>query len=106
MRCQMRRCRTALVWCHTAGMPTTRPRYTFTDTGHLQDLLDAAQGRWPEVSDRKALLLKLAEEGHATIRTSQERLGASERRVRAQTALARIRSLTDLELLLSNRAWS
>jgi hypothetical protein len=87
-------------------MPTTRPRYTFTDTGHVQDLLDDAQGRWPEVTDRKALLLKLAEEGHATIRSGDERLAASERRVRAQAALERIRSLTDLELLLSDRAWS
>jgi hypothetical protein len=87
-------------------VPTTRPRYTFTDTGHLQDLLDDAQERWPEVTDRKTLLLKLAEEGHTTIRFSQERLSASERHVRTRAALERIRSLTDLELLLSDRAWN
>ena len=92
--------------CYTAVMPTTRPRYTFTDTGHLRDLLDAAQGRWPEVTDRKALLLKLAEEGYVAVRSGEEDLTASERRVRAQAALERIRSLTDLELLLSDRAWS
>src|SRR5438874_2398219 len=38
-------------------MPTTKPRYTFTDTGDLEALLDAAGRRWPEISDRKALLL-------------------------------------------------
>ena len=41
-------------------MPTSKPRYMLTDTGELSDLLDAAQRRWPEVTDRKALLLRLA----------------------------------------------
>jgi hypothetical protein len=31
-----------------------------TDTGELSDLLDAAGRRWPELTDRKALLLRLA----------------------------------------------
>jgi hypothetical protein len=44
-------------------MPTSKPRYTVTDTGELSDLLDAAQRRWPEVTDRKALLLRLAATG-------------------------------------------
>jgi hypothetical protein len=41
-------------------MPTARPRYTVTDTGELRELLDGAQRRWPEVRDRKELLLRLA----------------------------------------------
>lgn len=48
-------------------MPTTRPRYTFTDTGELSELLDAAQRRWPEVRDRKDLLLRLATTGREVI---------------------------------------
>jgi hypothetical protein len=49
------------------SMPTSKPRYTLTDTGELSELLDAAQRRWPEVADRKALLLRLAAAGGATI---------------------------------------
>lgn len=48
-------------------MPTTKPRYTVTDTGALSDLLDQAQRRWPEVQDRKELLLKLAAAGRDAI---------------------------------------
>ncbi len=87
-------------------MPTTRPRYTFTDTGHLRELLDAAQRRWPEIHDRKALLLRLAEEGHNTLELGEEQLAAEERHERARAALGRIPSLVDTELLLSDRAWS
>jgi hypothetical protein len=35
-------------------VPTTKPRYTLTDTGDLALLLDAAERRWPEVNGRKA----------------------------------------------------
>jgi hypothetical protein len=48
-------------------MPTSKPRYTLTDTGELSDLLDAAQQRWPEVTDRKTLLLRLAAVGGESI---------------------------------------
>jgi hypothetical protein len=48
-------------------MPTTKPRYTLTDTGELSDLLDAAQQRWPEITDRKTLLLRLAAVGGESI---------------------------------------
>jgi hypothetical protein len=44
-------------------VPTRKPRYMLTDTGDLSELLDAAQRRWPEVTDRKALLLRLAASG-------------------------------------------
>lgn len=87
-------------------MPTTRPRYTFTDTGHLRELLDAAQQRWPETTDRKVLLLRLAEEGHHILESGDEQLATEERRGRARVALERIPSLIDAELLLSDRAWS
>ncbi|HEY2717131.1 MAG TPA: hypothetical protein VGI73_13005 [Solirubrobacterales bacterium] len=48
-------------------MPTTKPRYTVTDTGALSDQLDQAQRRWPGVQDRKQLLLKLAAAGRDAI---------------------------------------
>lgn len=48
-------------------MPTTRPRYTVTDTGDLSDQLDLAQRRWPEIRDRKVLLLRLVEAGREAI---------------------------------------
>lgn len=50
-------------------VPTTKPRYMLTDTGELSDLLDAAERRWPEVADRKALLLRLAAVGAEAIAT-------------------------------------
>jgi len=68
--------------------------------------LDAAQGWWPEITDRKTLLLRLAEEGHNTLEAGDEQLTAEERRARVQAALVRIPSLVDADMLLSDRAWS
>jgi sulfite reductase beta subunit-like hemoprotein len=58
-------------------MPTSKPRYTLTDTGELSDLLDAAQRRWPKVADRKALLLQLAATGGETIAAESGRRRAA-----------------------------
>lgn len=88
------------------GVPTTKPRYTLTDTGHLAELLDAAQEHWPEIADRKLLLVLLAEEGHRTLASLEQQLGADARRARVSDVLKRIPSLVDRELLLSDRAWS
>jgi hypothetical protein len=63
-------------------MPTTKPRYTLTDTGELSRQLDEAQRRWPEVRDRKELLLKLAAAGREAI----EREAASRARAVKETA--------------------
>jgi hypothetical protein len=58
-------------------MPTTKPRYTITDTGVVSEQLDAAQRRWPDVRDRKELLLRLATAGRAAIaREIDQRLQA------------------------------
>jgi hypothetical protein len=60
-------------------MPTTRPRYTVTDTGDLSEQLDQAQQRWPEVRDRKELLLKLTAAGRDAIeREARDRARAVE----------------------------
>jgi ABC-type hemin transport system substrate-binding protein len=48
-----------------------------TDTGELSDLLDAAQRRWPSLTDRKALLLRLAKAGGATIAAEAAERGAA-----------------------------
>ena len=87
-------------------MPTAKPRYTFTDTGRLEALLDAAQERWPEVTDRKTLLLRLAEEGGSALELQSASVEAEQRLERARAALERIPQLIDGELLASDRAWS
>lgn len=86
-------------------MPTTKPRYTFTDTGELEELLNAAQHVWPEVSDRRALMLRLAQEGGNSLGLSRERRDAADRRARMQAALDRIPSLVDVDVLMSEEAW-
>jgi hypothetical protein len=48
-------------------MGTAKRRYAITDTGDLSDLLDAAARHWPEIRDRKELLLKLAAAGRDVI---------------------------------------
>lgn len=71
-------------------MPTTKPRYTVTDTGKLSKQLDEAQRRWPSVRDRKELLLRLAGAGSAAIeREERERRTAVEATAGALTGLYR-----------------
>lgn len=78
-------------------MPTIKPRYTVTDTGDLKALLDEAQGRWPDVSNRKDLLLLLAEVGLENIRAeSEERKSAVEETSGALTGAFRKDELTKL----------
>jgi len=71
-------------------MPTTRPRYTLTDTGVLREQLDAAQRRWPDVRDRKELLLRLADAGQKAIaRETEDRLNAIRQSAGALTGIYR-----------------
>ncbi len=86
-------------------MPTTRPRYTLTDTGDLTELLNTAERRWPEITDRKELLLRLAREGHDALRLGELARSADQRREQALAALTRIPALVDADVLLSDRAW-
>lgn len=48
------------------GMPTLRPRHQVTEIDELAEALDAAQGRWPDLS-RGQLITRLALEGHRAI---------------------------------------
>ena len=67
---------------HFPFMPTTKPRYTVTDSGAVSELLDEAQRRWPEIRDRKELLLRLAAVGREAI----AREGAARRSAVEETA--------------------
>ena len=87
-------------------MPTTKPRYTLTDTGHLAELLDAAARHWPDVVDRKQLLLRLAEEGHHALASAELEIVARDQRDRLAQALERIPSLVDRAQLLADDAWN
>jgi len=58
-------------------MPTTKPRYTITDTGEIRKQLDQAQERWPDVHDRKELLLRLAAAGREAIEREANRRNAA-----------------------------
>lgn len=70
-------CRTRRAWCYTLVVPTTHPRYTVTDTGSLREQLDRAQRRWPDVEDRRQLLLRLVAAGRESIeREASERATA------------------------------
>jgi hypothetical protein len=53
-------------------VPTTKPRYTLTDTGELSEQLDRAARRWPETKDRKELLLRLVAAGGEVLDTEVE----------------------------------
>lgn len=53
-------------------MPTTKRRYTVTDTGELSEQLDRAQRRWPDATDRKELLLRLVAAGSEALDTEAE----------------------------------
>jgi hypothetical protein len=86
-------------------MPTTRPRYTITDTGSLRRLLDDAQRRWPEIEDRKELLLRLAQTGHDSLRLSELDAEAARHRERQGTALESLRGLVDWDAIRDDQAW-
>ena len=75
---------------HSVLMPTTKPRYTITDTGKVSEQLDEAQRHWPEVRDRKELLLRLAAAGRAAIqREASERGRAIKQTAGALTGVYR-----------------
>ncbi len=86
-------------------MPTTRPRYSITDTGPVRELLDDAQRRWPEVRDRKELLLQLARVGRESLNLELAAEEAQQRRARQGAALRHLHQMVDVEELLSDRAW-
>jgi hypothetical protein len=86
-------------------MPTTRPRYTVTDTAEVREMLDLAHQAWPEVVDRKELLLRLAAEGRDAIRQRLDERDHAQRRAEQIESMSRAATLMDLDLLLADGAW-
>jgi post-segregation antitoxin (ccd killing protein) len=76
-----------------------------TDTGDVSDMLDLAERVWPDVHDRKALLLRLAQAGRDAIAGAAAREEATERRERQARAMAESAELIDVDVLLSDAAW-
>lgn len=86
-------------------MPTSRPRYQITDTGQVSEMIDAASLRWPELRDRKALLMQLVAAGAAQLAADVDHAAAAELRTRQLKAWEESRRLGDHELLRSDAAW-
>jgi hypothetical protein len=76
-----------------------------TDTGATADMLDQAQRAWPEVTDRKELLLRLAALGRDAIEARDAEQSARQRQAAQREALARIASRVDVDALLGGEAW-
>jgi hypothetical protein len=95
------------VRCYTFAIPTAHPRYTITDTGPVRALLDDAQRRWPEVTDRKKLLLRLAQTGHDSLHLSDANAEAEteQRRERQRAALAGLQRTVDWDAIRNDQAW-
>lgn len=59
--------------CYTECVPTTRPRYSVTETDELRRALDEAARLWPEDrDDRGALLRRVLDEGIERIAARNE----------------------------------
>ncbi len=84
-------------------MPTTRPRYTVTDTGETAALLDLAQRVWPEITDRRQLLLRLTQAGGRMLEAGLADDAARAERQRA--GLTRAARLVDVDELIGDGAW-
>ena len=68
-------------------------------------MLDLAHRRWPEVSDRRELLLRLAAAGREAIAQEVQAAAGQERRRSQDAALARAGELVDAGELLADAAW-
>lgn len=76
-----------------------------TDTGALREMLDLAQQRWPDVRDRRELLLRLAAAGGDAIAEGVEEGQLQVRRQRQREAFERAPDLVDVDALLADGAW-
>ena len=84
-------------------MPTTKPRYSVTDTGPVRELLDDAQRQWPEVGNRKELLLRLAQAGHDALALPSAE--AEIRRELQRSALIDLQRTVDWDAIGDDQAW-
>jgi hypothetical protein len=86
-------------------VPTTRPRYTVTDTAEVSEMLDVAHRAWPDVTDRKQLLLRLAAAGRDALQQQLADIDRVRRRAAQIEAMNRAPTLLDVDLLLADAAW-
>ena len=86
-------------------VPTTRPRYTVTDTGEVREMLDLARRAWPDIAERKELLLLLAGEGRDAVKQRLDEADGADRRAAQRDALERAGTMLDTEALLGDSAW-
>lgn len=77
-----------------------------TDTGKLAEMLDLAQRRWPEIGDRRLLLLRLTEAGRDAIAASVADADQARRRDEQRAAMNRAAELVDEQALLGDAAWT
>ena len=94
-----------MIRCYTPGVPTTHPRYTVTDTGELRAMLDVAAKRWPEVKDRRKLLLKLTATGAERLSEEPEPEAVHDAQQRQIKALQDSLKYIDVDVLVSREAW-
>jgi hypothetical protein len=90
---------------HFPAMPTSKPRYTVTDTGELERTLDLAQRAWPEIGSRKDLLDRVLAAGRDSLEARLDAEDARRRRERQRAALRRAPQLVDADVLLGDHAW-
>lgn len=76
-----------------------------TDTGALREMLDEASRAWPDVADRKQLLLKLAAEGREAIAERLDQVDGTRRRDAQRVALGRATALIEVDALLGDAPW-
>ena len=68
-------------------------------------MLDLAHRAWPEIADRKQLLLRLAAEGRDALAQRLEESEQAHRRADQLSAMNRAATLMDRDLLLADAAW-
>lgn len=68
-------------------------------------MLDLAHRAWPDVTDRKQLLLRLAATGRDALEQQLDADARIRRRGEQVEAMKRAATLMDVDLLLSDAAW-
>ncbi len=74
-----------------------------TDTGPVRELLDDAQRHWPEIENRKELLMRLAQAGHDALGLPSAE--AQTRRELQRSALIDLQRTVDWDAIGDDQAW-
>ncbi|HWH12532.1 MAG TPA: hypothetical protein VG165_15515 [Solirubrobacteraceae bacterium] len=76
-----------------------------TDNGDVRTMHDLAAERWPDVGDRRQLLLRLATAGRDAVAPEVQRRAHGRLRELQLAALGRAAELVDVDVLLGDEAW-